>query len=204
MFLGTGTSVGVPVIGCDCATCASPDPRNKRLRCAWCWGCPRETCWSTRLPTCGRSYCAKRSAVIHTTLFTHDHADHVFGLDDLRLFPYYLGGPMPIYCEEQVEDRIRKSFDYAFARRGQNYGGGVPQIAFHRIRRAVRSPGPAESCRFACSTADSGCWAFAFGNVAYCTDTNDIPPESWPLLRRAGRAGPRRTADRSRIARISA
>ncbi len=53
--------------------------------------------------------------LVHATLFTHDHADHVFGLDDLRLFPYYLGHPMPVYCEEQVEARIRKSFDYAFA-----------------------------------------------------------------------------------------
>ena len=52
--------------------------------------------------------------IIHSVLYTHEHADHVFGLDDLRMMQFYLGGPVPLYCEPRVEDRIRKSFDYAF------------------------------------------------------------------------------------------
>ena len=76
----------------------------------------------------------EKIGLVHATLFTHDHADHVFGLDDLRLFPYYLGHPMPIYCEEQVEARIRKSFDYCFADDAQGYpAGAVPQLRFERI-----------------------------------------------------------------------
>ena len=55
--------------------------------------------------------------------FTHDHADHLFGLDDLRMFPHYLGHSMPVYCEEHVEERIRKSFDYAFAAEAKAYAG---------------------------------------------------------------------------------
>ena len=74
--------------------------------------------------------------LVNATLFTHDHADHVFGLDDLRVFPHYLGRPMPIYCETQVEERIRKSFDYAFSEEAKNYAGGVPQ----RFGRHVEVP----------------------------------------------------------------
>jgi phosphoribosyl 1,2-cyclic phosphate phosphodiesterase len=121
--------------------------------------------------------------LVHATLFTHDHADHVFGLDDLRLFPYYLGKPMPIYCEEQVEARIRKSFDYCFASPALEYpAGAVPQLAFQRIglepfrllgQRVV--PIRLMHGRFRVL-------GFRFGNVAYCTDTNGIPEESLPLL----------------------
>ena len=55
--------------------------------------------------------------LVHAVAFTHEHADHIFGLDDLRLFQFYLGHPVPIYCEQTVEDRIRKAFDYAFSDR---------------------------------------------------------------------------------------
>ena len=114
--------------------------------------------------------------------FTHDHADHLFGLDDLRIFSYYLGGPMPVYCEAHVEQRIRKSFDYAFTPEAKNYGGGVPQIVFHTI-----APGPFEVLGqpITALRLQHGRFevlGFRIGNVAYCTDTNAIPPESWSLL----------------------
>src|SRR5688572_12072553 len=129
VFLGTGTSVGVPVVGCDCGTCTSSDPRNKRLRCALVLGLPEGTLLVDTPPDLRTQLLRERVGLVHATLFTHDHADHVFGLDDLRLFPYYLGHPMPIYCEEQVEDRIRKSFDYCFAAQAQSYpAGAVPQL----------------------------------------------------------------------------
>ncbi len=80
--------------------------------------------------------------------YTHDHVDHVYGLDDLRLFPHYLGGPVPAYCEEQVEGRIRKSFDYAFVHENQSYGGGVPQIAFAASRPNRLRCSVSKSCRF--------------------------------------------------------
>ena len=124
----------------------------------------------------------EKIGIVHATLFTHDHADHVFGLDDLRLFPYYLGHSMPVYCEEQVEARIRKSFDYAFAEEAKNYGGGVPQIEFRRI---TTEPFEMLSQRIMPIRLEHGKFrvlGFRFGNIAYCTDTNDIPPESWPLL----------------------
>jgi phosphoribosyl 1,2-cyclic phosphate phosphodiesterase len=120
--------------------------------------------------------------LVHATLYTHDLADHLFGLDDLRIFTYYLNAPMPIYCEEQVEWRIRKSFDYAFAAEAKNYGGGVPQLEFHRISTDPFELLGGQIIPIRLHHGRFRVLGFRFGNVAYCTDTNKIPDESWPLL----------------------
>jgi phosphoribosyl 1,2-cyclic phosphate phosphodiesterase len=182
VFLGTGTSIGVPVIGCDCPTCTSPDPRNNRLRCALVLGLPGGTLLIDTPPDLRTQLLREKIGIVHATLFTHDHADHVFGLDDLRLFPYYLGHAMPIFCEEQVEDRIRKSFDYAFLEEARHYGGGVPQIAFTRIGLEPFEILGAPVTPIRLEHGKFRVLGFRFGNIAYCTDTNRIPPESWPLL----------------------
>jgi phosphoribosyl 1,2-cyclic phosphate phosphodiesterase len=184
VLLGTGTSVGVPVVGCGCKTCSSSDPRNQRLRCAVAVGLPQGTLLIDTPPDLRTQLLREKIGVIHTTLYTHDHADHVFGLDDLRIFSHYLQKPMPIYCEEAVEDRIRKSFDYAFATEAKNYGGGVPQLAFHRIST---TPFEVLGQRIIPIRLHHGRFrvlGFRIGNVAYCTDTNHIPAESWSLLER--------------------
>ncbi len=71
--------------------------------------------------------------LVHAVLYTHEHADHIFGLDDLRLMQFYLGGPVPLYCEAAVEERIRKSYDYAFKSEAMTHPGAVPQLVFRRI-----------------------------------------------------------------------
>ncbi len=182
VFLGTGTSIGVPVIGCGCPTCTSTNPRNNRLRCAVVLGLSEGNLLVDTPPDLRTQLLREKIGIVHATLFTHDHADHVFGLDDLRLFPYYLKHAMPVYCEDQVEARIRKSFDYAFAEEAASYGGGVPQIEFRRI---TTEPFEVLSQRMIPIRLGHGKFrvlGFRFGNVAYCTDTNDIPGESWPLL----------------------
>jgi phosphoribosyl 1,2-cyclic phosphate phosphodiesterase len=182
VFLGTGTSIGVPVIGCGCTTCASTDPRNSRLRCGLVLGLAGGNLLVDTPPDLRTQLLREKIGIVHATLYTHDHADHVFGLDDLRLFPYYLGHPMPVYCEEQVEMRIRKSFDYAFAAEAQNYGGGVPQIAFERISTEPFEILGERVIPIRLAHGKFRVLGFRFGNIAYCTDTNGIPPESWPLL----------------------
>lgn len=182
VFLGTGTSVGVPVIGCGCATCTSNDPRNSRLRCSLLVGLPGGTLLVDTTPDLRTQLLREKIGLVHATLFTHDHADHVFGLDDLRLFPYYLGHAMPVYCEEQVEGRIRKSFDYAFAQETQPYAGGVPQIDFRRITTEPFEVLGARVVPLRLMHGRFRVLGFRFGNVAYCTDTNEIPPESRELL----------------------
>jgi phosphoribosyl 1,2-cyclic phosphate phosphodiesterase len=182
VFLGTGTSIGVPVIGCGCDTCTSTDPRNNRTRCGLVLGLPEGVLLVDSPPDLRTQLLREKIGLVHATLYTHDHADHVFGLDDLRLFPYTLGHAMPIYCETNVEARIRKSFDYAFVPEAQAYGGGVPQIDFHTI---TTEPFEVLGQRVIPIRLGHGRFSvlgFRFGNVAYCTDTNGIPPESWPLL----------------------
>jgi phosphoribosyl 1,2-cyclic phosphate phosphodiesterase len=182
VFLGTGTSVGVPVVGCGCPTCTSPNPRNQRLRCALVVGLPEGTLLVDTPPDLRTQLLREKIGVVHATLFTHDHADHVFGLDDLRLFPYYLGRPLPVYCEEQVEARIRKSFDYAFDE-APYAGGAVPRLEFRRITTEPFEVLGARVIPMRLAHGRFEVLGFRFGNVAYCTDTNGIPPESRDLLR---------------------
>lgn len=183
VFLGTGTSVGVPVPGCDCATCLSSDPRNNRLRCGLALGLPGGNLLIDT-PTDLRSQLLReRIGIVHAVLFTHEHADHLFGLDDLRLFPYYLGHKLPLYCEERVEQRIRRSFDYAFAEDVDSlHAGAVPQLTFTRISTAPFETLGARITPIRLLHGRLQVLGFRFGNVAYCTDTNKIPDESWPLL----------------------
>ena len=121
--------------------------------------------------------------VIHSVVFTHEHADHIFGLDDLRLFPFYLGHPVPLYCEESVEKRLRHSFDYAFTDREQTHPGAIPQL---EIRRITTAPFEALGAKVIPIRLQHGprfeVLGFRLGSVAYCTDTNQIPDESWSLL----------------------
>jgi len=184
VFLGTGTSVGVPAIGCDCDVCTSDNPRNNRTRCSLALGLPEGTLLIDTPPDLRQQLLREKIGVVHSVLFTHEHADHIFGLDDLRLMQFYLGGPVPLLCEPQVEARIRHSFDYAFQSREGLHAGAVPQLEMQSIGlepfnvlgadivpvRLLHGP------RFKVL-------GFRFGNVAYCTDTNDIPAESRDLLR---------------------
>ena len=183
VLLGTGTSVGVPMIGCGCDVCQSEDVHNKRTRTSAILGLPGGNLLIDTPPDLRSQLLREQIGVVHSVLFTHEHADHIFGLDDLRLFQFYLGHAVPLYCEETVENRIRSSFDYAFESNRPTHAGSTPQLEFHRIGTdpfevlgttviPIRlKHGP----RF-------DVLGFRIGNVAYCTDTNEIPPESMALL----------------------
>jgi phosphoribosyl 1,2-cyclic phosphate phosphodiesterase len=182
VFLGTGTSVGVPMIGCDCAVCNSSDPRNNRTRCSIVIGLPEGNLLIDTSPDMRTQLLRERIGVVHATAYTHEHADHLFGLDDLRLFQFYLGGSVPLYCEERVEARIRKSFDYAFVEPISTHAGSVPKLRFHRIGL---EPFDVLGARVTPIRLEHGKFevlGFRVGNFAYCTDVSGIPEESWPRL----------------------
>lgn len=183
ILLGTGTSVGVPSIGCPCDVCGSSDPKDKRTRCAALVGLPQGNLLIDTPPDLRQQMLREKVGIAHAVLYTHEHADHLFGLDDLRLFPFYLGHPVPLYCDEQVERRIRQSFDYAFQAEEPTHVGAVPQLQFHRIGLA---PFDLLGARITPLKLKHGpkfdVLGFRIGNVAYCTDTNGIPPESMELL----------------------
>jgi phosphoribosyl 1,2-cyclic phosphate phosphodiesterase len=183
LFLGTGTSTGVPVIGCDCEVCQSENPRFKRLRCSVIVTTPAGRILIDTTPDLRQQFLRENIPFAHAVLFTHHHADHVFGLDDVRTFSRHLGGPLPIYCEPATEAFIRRAFSYAFDEAVQKYpAGGVPKIEFRRFEQPstrvldqVVVAVPLEHGRYRSL-------GFRFDDLAYCTDVNRIPDESWPLL----------------------
>jgi phosphoribosyl 1,2-cyclic phosphate phosphodiesterase len=182
VFLGTGTSVGVPMIGCGCAVCTSDDPRNNRTRCSVVLGLPQGNLLIDTTPDLRTQLLRERIGVVHAVAFTHEHADHLFGLDDLRLFQFYLGGPVPLYCEPRVEERIRKSFDYAFAEPLSPHAGSVPKLDVRTIGEMPFDVLGARVTPIRLEHGSLGVLGFRVGNVAYCTDVSGIPEASWSRL----------------------
>jgi len=182
-FLGTGTSVGVPMVGCDCAVCRSDNPRNQRYRCAVLIGTPRGNILIDTPPELRLQLVRERVRLVHAVLFTHYHADHLFGLDDLRPIPRLLGSPVPLYCTGEVEGKIRTTFSYAFGPHAERKSAGyIPKLGFQRITAdpftllgEVVTPIPLVHAEF-------DVFGFRIGDVAYCTDVNQIPRASWPRL----------------------
>jgi phosphoribosyl 1,2-cyclic phosphate phosphodiesterase len=185
VFLGTGTSVGVPALGCDGKVCRSEDPRNHRTRCAIAVLLRESTLLVDTPPDLRAQLLREKIPLVHSVLYTHEHADHLFGLDDLRLFPFRLGTPVPLYCEYQVEARIRKAFDYAFTDREPTHPGATPKLEFRQIDSGT--PFDVLGVRVTPIPMKHGpnfdVLGFRFGNFAYCTDTNHIPDSSIELLR---------------------
>lgn len=183
VFLGTGTSHGVPVIGCGCETCTSETPRNHRTRCAVAIGLPEGNLLIDAPPELRLQLLRERIGLIHAVAFTHAHADHLFGLDDLRIFPRYLGCELPVYCRGHVEERIRRSFDYAFDPKVQAYpAGGIPRLTFQSIDSAPFRVLGAQIIPVPLEHGCYECLGFRVGNVAYCTDVKTIPAGSEELL----------------------
>ena len=180
-MLGTGTSMGVPMIGCDCAVCTSTDPHNHRYRSGVLLEAPGgnlliDTSQELRLQLI-RAGVHQLSGV----LYTHAHADHIMGLDDLRIFGFRQKGPIPLYCEEVVESAIRRTFSYAFLQSETLHC--KPQLEFRRVAAE-----PLQVCglniqpiRLIHGTLPI--LGYRIGNVAFCTDVSHIPDESWGLLR---------------------
>ena len=181
VFLGTGTSVGVPIVGCGCPTCSSADPRDRRTRTSAVCGLPGGTLLIDTTPDLRAQLLRERIAAVDAVLYTHDHVDHLYGLDDVRPLCFRARRKLPLYCEERVEKRIRRAFDYAFDETPPA-GGGVPDLSFVRIGT---EPFDLLGARVVPLRLRHGPWdvlGFRIGNVAYCTDTNGIPDETWPLL----------------------
>ena len=171
------------MIGCKCPVCISTNPRNKRTRCGVVVKTPTGNILIDTPPELRLQLVREDIRVIHSVLYTHSHADHLFGLDDIRIFPHYLDQPVPIYCESSVETQIRQSFSYAFdPLTKQVPSGGLPQMVFRSIQL---DPFQVLGLPVIPIRLEHGRYqvlGFRIGNLAYCTDVKVIPPESWPLL----------------------
>ncbi|HEY1187831.1 MAG TPA: MBL fold metallo-hydrolase [Gemmata sp.] len=182
-FLGTGTSMGVPMLGCDCHVCTSTNPKNHRYRCSVLIGTPNGNILIDTAPEMRLQLLRENVKLIHAVVYTHYHVDHLFGLDDLRIFPVKLNGPLPMFCTDETEAIIRQAFSYVFAPGSEDFPlGMLPRLDLRRIDETPFEvlgeqliPIPLIHGRF-------NVLGFRIGNVAYCTDVSLIPERSWPLL----------------------
>ncbi|MBX9680565.1 MAG: MBL fold metallo-hydrolase [Gemmataceae bacterium] len=182
-FLGTGTSVGVPMIGCHCSVCSSADFRNQRYRCAVLMRLPKGNLLIDTPPELRLQLLRAKVDVVHAVLFTHFHADHVFGLDDLRPIPRLLGSAVPLYCARDVERQLRQSFAYAFAAEAESLPAGfLPKLSFRTIGDNPFEVLGERVTPIELIHAHFNCLGFRVADVAYCTDVSQIPRESWPKL----------------------
>jgi phosphoribosyl 1,2-cyclic phosphate phosphodiesterase len=184
VVLGSGTSNGVPVLGCDCAVCTSADQRNWRTRPSVLLALGRGNLLVDTTPEMRLQLLRERVRTIHAIVFTHSHADHLLGLDDARAFPRFLGGPVPIYCEEETEAAIRRVFHYAFQDRHAAWQSGyLPQIQFQRIAPGVAFDVLGQKVLpIRLEHGRLPILGFRVDGLAYCTDVSRIPESSWPLL----------------------
>lgn len=183
ILLGTGTSVGVPAIGCGCDVCTSDHPRNKRSRCSAILGLPEGNLLIDTSPDLRSQLLREKIGIVHSVAYTHEHTDHIMGFDDLRLFQFYLGHAVPIFAERPVIDRLEKSFDYAFADIEHTHVGAAPSVDVHEIKL---EPFEVLGAKITPIRLKHGprfdVLGFRVGNVAYCTDVSEIPDSSMELL----------------------
>lgn len=184
VLLGTGTSVGVPTIGCGCRVCTGGVPKNQRTRSAAILGLPEGNLLIDTPPDLRTQLLREGIGIVHSVLFTHAHADHLFGLDDLRLFPFFLGHAVPLYAELDVQRVIRQSFSYVFENsRPETHVGSRPQLTLETIDE---SPFELLGTSIIPIRLQHGphfrVLGFRIGNLAYCTDTNEISDSGWALL----------------------
>lgn len=121
-FLGTGTSTGVPVIGCDCATCRSDDPRNDRTRSSIVLHYPGATLLVDSGPDLRRQALRENLREVDAVLYTHGHLDHVVGFDELRAFCWHRDSPLPIHATESCMELLKTMFGWAFSPRNTYRG----------------------------------------------------------------------------------
>jgi phosphoribosyl 1,2-cyclic phosphate phosphodiesterase len=179
-FLGTGTSHGVPMIGCECPTCRSRDPRDTRLR-------PSifvETATVKVLVDAGPDL--RQQSLVHgirlvdAILFTHGHADHILGLDDVRRFNAIMQRSMPCYGDGQTLDDIRKTFHYVFDAATPR-GGGLPALDLTLVDGPFRL-GDLDVAPVPLWHGSRAILGYRFGRFAYLTDCNRLDDAAWPLL----------------------
>jgi phosphoribosyl 1,2-cyclic phosphate phosphodiesterase len=180
LFLGTGTSHGVPMIGCDCAVCQSTDPHDKRMRASiYLELNGGQAVLVDTTPDLRSQALAHGVTRLDAVLVTHAHADHIMGLDELRRFNHIHRRAIPVYADAPTLSALRRTFEYAFAPDAP--GGGVPQLDLHPVDGPFRLgaepivPVPIQHGR-------ATILGFRIGRFAYLTDCNAIPDASLTLL----------------------
>ena len=180
IILGCGTSTGVPVIGCGCGVCTSKDPRNRRTRSSVLVRTGQTNILIDTSTDLRAQALANRVERIDAVLFTHPHADHIHGIDDLRVFNMLQKGPIPCYGSGETLKRVRTIFEYIFAE--ERNQGWKPELTLSEIDSPFKTGG-VEVIPFEVSHGGAPVLGFRINGFAYITDCSGIPQQSMALLK---------------------
>ncbi|TXT28803.1 MAG: PhnP protein [Chitinophagaceae bacterium] len=173
-FLGTGTSTGIPMIGCSCAVCSSTDPKDNRLRSSILVSSANTSFVIDTTPDFRYQMLRTNTKKLDAVLYTHPHKDHMAGLDDIRAFNFFSESSMKVYANSLTEEAIRRDFYYAF---GDAKYPGVPDINLITIDTTPFSIGDIPIIPIEVFHHKMPVLGFRFGNFTYITDANRIAEE---------------------------
>lgn len=179
-FLGSGTSQGVPVIGCECEVCQSLDYRDKRLRSSIRVEVEGQSLIIDTGPDFRQQMLREKIRRVDGIIFTHAHRDHTAGLDDVRAYNFLQEMDMPVYGTEAVLDQLRIEYAYAFAKDAYP---GIPRLTLNRIDHTPFSVNGIVITPLPVMHLNLPVLGFRFGNFSYITDANFIPEETIERLK---------------------
>lgn len=174
-FLGTGTSQGIPVIACDCLVCKSQDVKDNRTRTSIMISVNDKNIVVDTGPDFRQQMLREKVSHLDAILFTHEHKDHVAGLDDVRAFNFVSNAPMPIYLTSQVLSALKREYQYVFD--GTNYPG-IPQVDIHVINQDTFELFGEEIIPIEVMHYKLPVKGFRVRNFTYITDANFIDEEN--------------------------
>jgi phosphoribosyl 1,2-cyclic phosphate phosphodiesterase len=170
-FLGTGTSTGIPMIGCSCAVCTSTNPKDKRLRTSILIESSTTTIVVDTTPDFRYQMLRINNKKLDAVLFTHPHKDHIAGLDDVRAYNFFQQKPMDVYANDLTVEALKREFAYVFA--DKKYPG-IPQINLITIDESFFVVGDIPVQPFTVLHHKMPVLGFRFGKFTYITDANKI------------------------------
>lgn len=177
--LGSGTSMGVPTIGCDCKVCTSPDARDRRTRPSIFLVYGGHGVLIDSTPDFREQALREKISRIDAVLYTHGHADHILGLDDLRPLTFKREQKLPLYADDATAKIIERTFAYAF--NPVSTYATRPQVTLHRLNGMLQLFG-ARFLPLKVMHGDTEVTAYRFGSAAYLTDFSTVPPETMEAL----------------------
>jgi phosphoribosyl 1,2-cyclic phosphate phosphodiesterase len=178
-FLGTGTSQGVPVIACDCAVCHSTDVHDKRLRASVLLEVDGKVLLIDAGPDFRQQLLRAQVQQLDGILLTHEHKDHVAGLDDVRAFNHITGKPVDIYAEQRVLEALKREFPYVFA---ETKYPGAPEMNLHTIDENPFTVAGVAITPIRVWHYKLPVLGFRIGNIAYITDVNRVEEPEFAKL----------------------
>ena len=170
-FLGTGTSGGVPMIGCGCAICSSSNEKDKRLRSSILVKSNKTTLVVDTTPDFRTQMLRENVKKLDAVIFTHPHKDHIAGLDDVRAYNFFQHKPMDVYANDLTQEALRREFYYIFSEKKYP---GIPNIHLHTITDEPFKVGDIQVIPILVHHLNMPVLGFRFGNFTYITDANKI------------------------------